>query len=707
MEFLNDFLEQEAPRMKNFLHEISSRSERPLNDTILDWSGYIDQGKQLSILHNLLADSVTKLQPNKQQEMQPLQTILANITKTKESYTSNGGVPLVGQTANGGVATSTPHQNQENHQPQNGGNGVKMAERGVIRGVLTPSSLEKNIFRYNDPTVSPLLKQQINGGGSSSNNLNQSQSSINGSIYSNHLQHSHSTSSISSTSNSNVYQANLIPTTIHHHHHHHPPATALSANGPERMSNKSIAYIEATTNGVHPPSSSAAAAAVRNYNTTSHYYSTSSAQINGSNGNNNDHHRRSPAIRANTLPRNNGIAGGGSSSNIDAASQGGDATAITSDSTNNTSLIQIGLEPSNAFVRKSPTPLLKSTHSGSRSRNLNGSQISLISDRTSAKNAMNLNLNLGIPINQQQLQNDLNNQHSNMPMNLEDLDDLLKYAEENAVIDDNQNSNCNSNSSGSSNSNCSKPKDILTTKGSNVSIGHCSSGYQSITTQSQSSSPIELGVPPTTAIVQQQHQQPQPQQATIDFVNKNRRTYMGSSITTTGINNGNNKFHSNGKYGNIPSGNNSNSNNNNNNGSHPPLAFKNPLYQLQQQHHHQQQNSSTTNHHNNHYHHNNLQHSLSQKSSSLTPSSSEERLSTDNYCPSNVLHSIGGGSISTNLLSTKSNGNALLVDNDGMSLISLNGSRRLTTSNSNRLPRTNPLMQVKYLVFGLFVRFLL
>lgn len=545
MEFLNDFLEQQAPKMKEFLHQISTRSDQPAPDTILDWSGYIDQGKQLSILYTLLADSIQKLPPNKQHELGELHTILEDITKAKESNSFNvvQGSP------------AQPHQNQEN-QPQN--NGVKLAERGIIRGVLTPSSLEKNIFRYNDPTVSPLLNQH-------SSNLNQSQTSINGSVYSNnHLQHSHSTSSISSTTNSN-YQSHLIPTTIHHHHHHQPP--------PDRGQHKSNVYLDAS----------------RNYSTTSHY------------GNNNVH--KSPSMRASTLPRNNNL--GNPVSNIE----------VQGDSEKNASFIQIGLDPSNAFVRKSPTPLLKSVHSGSRSRNLNGSQVSLASDhRTTNKNSLNLNLNLGIP--HLDAPNQPKNSNSNMPMNLEDLDDLLKYAEEHA--DDNQN----------------KPKDILTTKGSNVSIGHCSSGYQSIATQSQSSSPVELGVP----------------QPTNEYSNKNARRLPQT--------NGNNQYQSN-KF--------TNGNNNNNLVTgHSPLAFKNPLYQMQ--------NTATAHHL--------LQHSNSQKSSSLTPSSSEERLSNDNYSHS-------GSGVIGNGCYISPNGNG---GNNDMSMGSLNGSRRLTTN--NRLPRTNPLMQV-------------
>lgn len=58
------------------------------------------------------------------------------------------------------------------------------AERGIMRGVLTPSALEKNIFCYNDPTVYSMLHK--NG--------------------SQQLQHSHSTSSITSQPQTNVQQ---------------------------------------------------------------------------------------------------------------------------------------------------------------------------------------------------------------------------------------------------------------------------------------------------------------------------------------------------------------------------------------------------------------------------------------------------------------------------------------------------------------------
>lgn len=197
MEFLNDFLEQEAPRMKDFLHQISTRSSQPHNDTVLEWPGYIDEGKQLAILHHLFSENVPKLPHKCQNDLVTLQDILEVITKGKISNTY-------------GVASLQQQQNQENNnsivnqqtmhtlcRSESGnistsiikplGNG----ERGIMRGVLTPSSLEKNIFRYNDPTVSPLLNQQHHSQQHDAAALNQSQNSI----YSNPIQHSHSTSS--------------------------------------------------------------------------------------------------------------------------------------------------------------------------------------------------------------------------------------------------------------------------------------------------------------------------------------------------------------------------------------------------------------------------------------------------------------------------------------------------------------------------------
>lgn len=582
MEFLNDFLEQEAPRMKEFLHKISTRLDPTPSETILDWSGYIDQGKQLSILHTLLAESIQKVPQGRYAELNDLQIILDKITKAKETSS------FMNQSQSSTSISQSPNaqSNQENHQQaQQQPPGFRLNQRGVIRGVLTPSSLERNIFRYNDPTVSPLL-----------NSNNQSQNSINGSIYSNHtpLQHSQSTSSISSTSNNNnslsVYPpphqvtANdnqFIPTTVDQYHHN-----PLKKQQP-LDNNRGLL-------DTHP----------RNYNTTSHFYSSGSG-------------RRSPAVRANTLPRNNTLNATNQVSNIEVHHS---AAIEEATETINANLIQIGLDPSSAFVRKSPTPLLKlSQQHNHRNRTQNGSHISLHSDRS--KNALNLNLNLGIPHND----HIPHNAHSNMPMNLEDLDDLLKYGEEHA--DDNQNKQAG--------------KEMLTSKGSNASIGVCSSGYQTTTQSPQSSSPVELTVP-TGGLKKT---------SGIDFTQLpgaggRRPMPQMQQISSTPIN---------AKFTYL---------NNNHGAVQSALAFKNPLYKM----------------------HNAPASHLSENSCSLTPSSSEERLSIDNYCTTvNVAN--GGGASHVSSKGSEAD----------YSLNSMNGlaaRRQVSLGSNNRIPRTNPMMQV-------------
>ncbi|XP_058461787.1 ras GTPase-activating protein raskol isoform X3 [Malaya genurostris] len=578
MEFLNDFLEQEAPRMKQFLHSISTRPENPMQESILDWAGYIDQGKQLSILHTLLAESIQKLPTSKQNELHPLSAILESITVTKET---NNFITTQQQ-----IPQPQPHPNQENQSLPNAP--IKpTSERGIIRGVLTPTSLEKNIFRYNDPTVRPLLSQ------------NQSTNS---------LQHSHSTSSINSTTNLHV-----VTTAVQHHN------VSSTNNSSENKYQYPIG-------------------SMRTYGASSHYYNNSNNI-----GSLKSEKEKSPilnnSIRANTLPRNNGITISNSNINND-----------VEDHTNGNNLIQIGFDPSNPFNRKSPTPLLKSSvHiNGSRSRNLNGSQLSLLSDL--GKNP----LSLGIPHSEMVTSSTptpaVNSNPSNMPMSLDDLEDLFNYADEQNVAE------------------AQKGKEQLTGKGSNISIGQisniCSSGYQSITTQSQSSSPVELGQQQIEYVTTKVPPPRKPGSKQYGFINQ-RYTPAGNN-------------------GNIVSLNCSNNNNNNNDheGSYAPLAYKNPLY-------HHGTNSS----HGNVYNNNLIIGSNAAGSSSvliggsnaykshlstigsggnLHTSSSDERLSNhDNY---RDLESLNAG-----------NGNAF----DGFG--GLHG-RRL---GSSRMPRTNPLMQYK------------
>lgn len=115
-------------------------------DSILDWSGYIDLGKQLSILHSLLIENIPKMPQAKQNEMSSLMNILDRISQIKESTENNYQRHLTEQNfismdkLNGHKSSMTSLQISTNQQPN--------GERGIIRGVLTPNSLQRNIVSF-------------------------------------------------------------------------------------------------------------------------------------------------------------------------------------------------------------------------------------------------------------------------------------------------------------------------------------------------------------------------------------------------------------------------------------------------------------------------------------------------------------------------------------------------------------------------------
>ncbi|CAH1402957.1 unnamed protein product [Nezara viridula] len=125
MEFMNDFLEREASAMKDFLNIISSAPQKEFYNPTPggDFDGYIDLGKQLSILHALLQECVAKVAQQRLQDVQELHYILERVR----------------------LALSQPS--------------------GLLRQVSAPEpstnspssaayqSLHRNIFRYNDPTA--------------------------------------------------------------------------------------------------------------------------------------------------------------------------------------------------------------------------------------------------------------------------------------------------------------------------------------------------------------------------------------------------------------------------------------------------------------------------------------------------------------------------------------------------------------------------
>lgn len=297
-----------------------------------------------------------------------------------------------------------------------------------------------------------------------------------------------------------------------------------------------------------------------------------------------------------------------------------------------------------------------------KSRPLNDSQLSLQSDRSNK-----YNMNIGIPHNDHlhhhvnylpavngHLQGMVQQPKANfkMPMNLEDLDDLLKYADEqNEIVtkqkrQDLENGNEVDELEGEEEEEKIKPKELLTAKGSNNSIGQisnmCSSGYQSITTQSQSSSPIES----SHDYLKNGRHQPPHRNGPLKY------QFGGTKATATAVLTVANNINNNSTMI-VPT---------------PKIVGPSSIHS-------------------------------SQKSSSLTPSSSEERLSGDLHFQNSRHHNNGGAMVNgskaiigeirgeselnmvTSTLNTSSGGNGL---NGGSRM---NGNRR----NYGRTPRTNPL----------------
>ncbi|KAK7789430.1 hypothetical protein R5R35_004961 [Gryllus longicercus] len=127
MEFLNDFLEREAPGMRTFLQLISSRGSPSSG---LEFDGHIDLGKQLSLLAALLAESLSKLGPNtvNRPEVERLRQVLDKVRAAHQATPTSMNV------SNGTVLSrqlSAP-------PPPTDMNGYNHRD---------------NIFRYNDPTV--------------------------------------------------------------------------------------------------------------------------------------------------------------------------------------------------------------------------------------------------------------------------------------------------------------------------------------------------------------------------------------------------------------------------------------------------------------------------------------------------------------------------------------------------------------------------
>ncbi|CAL1545446.1 unnamed protein product [Lymnaea stagnalis] len=87
MTFMNTFVEREAPQMKSFLHKISSQE---VSNQFLQFDGYIDLGKELSVLHCLLLECMEKYSETSGKPFEELSKILNSLSNAQDD-------PTVGQ----------------------------------------------------------------------------------------------------------------------------------------------------------------------------------------------------------------------------------------------------------------------------------------------------------------------------------------------------------------------------------------------------------------------------------------------------------------------------------------------------------------------------------------------------------------------------------------------------------------------------------
>lgn len=133
MEFMNDFLEKEAGTMKQYLKEISSPLSK--EQCYAKFDDYIDVCKNLSILHTLFTESLTKVAVHSQRA-DKLQRILDGIS----AHLAQPVTALPPYSRQSSVQTPSPHVVPASGQR------VDVERPGY-------QSLQRNVFRFNDPTA--------------------------------------------------------------------------------------------------------------------------------------------------------------------------------------------------------------------------------------------------------------------------------------------------------------------------------------------------------------------------------------------------------------------------------------------------------------------------------------------------------------------------------------------------------------------------
>ncbi|KAM3966477.1 uncharacterized protein ACR2FA_012019 isoform 1-T1 [Aphomia sociella] len=400
MEFLNDFLEQEAPNMKAFLRAISTRPQDQQNlqqqqqhnqegsnrnssasqgstagsegsrgeitavEADPEWAPHVDLGKQLATLHGLLVDSLPKLAANKIQELDPLYDILDELSK-----------------------------------------------RLVSNDIGPVSQVTENIFRFNDPTCSTPMK------------TNNTEPTTNGQMNSN-FAHS------SPIMNKNGVQFNISPS---------------KSNAEESKYKGSFATVA-----------------------------------------------KSPSfnLRSATLPRN---GYGSSPVNQNANPDRYSSQYNSQEHCVNPKVLQIGFG-SDQYPKGISNGVNESLERRFQERykpnNYNQTQFNNSNYNSTERSPSSDSINHNYSV--KDMQNIIKETAT-----LEELSDLLKYADDSDIVDDKLMMNKKNLAHSKSNNNniVNGNKTNYTNNGSNVSISGlsnvASSGYQSIATYSQSSSPIE------------------------------------------------------------------------------------------------------------------------------------------------------------------------------------------------------------------------
>ncbi|XP_064092568.1 uncharacterized protein LOC135205657 isoform X4 [Macrobrachium nipponense] len=147
MEFMNQFIEMEQAQMKTFLKQISSPATH--DHRVLEYDKDIDVGKELSLLHTFLSEALRKLSSSstkvnvntsQQRHLEKLRILLDEVSVAQTQPNIN----IVQRLSSSHTPVETPTSAGPPFSP----------DAGMVEERLGYQSLQRNIFRYNDPTVS-------------------------------------------------------------------------------------------------------------------------------------------------------------------------------------------------------------------------------------------------------------------------------------------------------------------------------------------------------------------------------------------------------------------------------------------------------------------------------------------------------------------------------------------------------------------------